>query len=201
VEQADFYLLAINNENLHVEYLKSLEQTIMPARPLSLEADIFSILEQTIALCEKFFEPKKDKPYTSILKDYCNAFVGLLIGQYLEQEKPATNFSRYDVVANEFKLLLERDFTTIKRPAEFASLLHISTPYLNECVRNATGFSVSYHIRQRIILEAKRLLYHSDKSVKEIASELGYDDYAYFSRLFSKQTGMTALAFRNKNLD
>ena len=63
------------------------------------------------------------------------------------------------------------------------------------------GHPVSYHIHQRIILEAKRLLYHSSKSIKEIAGELGYDDYSYFTRLFVKTTGMTPLAFRTKNLE
>lgn len=54
--------------------------------------------------------------------------------------------------------------------------------YLNECVKNITGFSVSYHIQQRIILEAKRMLFYTNKSIKEIAIELGYDDYPYFSK-------------------
>jgi AraC family transcriptional activator of pobA len=45
------------------------------------------------------------------------------------------------------------------------------------------------------------LLFYSDKTVKEIAAELGYDDYPYFSRLFTKIAGMTAVAFRNKNRD
>ncbi|WP_258539462.1 helix-turn-helix domain-containing protein [Chitinophaga oryzae] len=70
---------------------------------------------------------------------------------------------------------------------------------LSFCVKATTGQSVSWHIQQRVILEAKRLLRHSTKSVKEIAAELGYDDYPYFSRLFTKITGMSALAFRNKN--
>ena len=72
---------------------------------------------------------------------------------------------------------------------------------LNECVRNATGYSVTYHIQQRVVLEAKRLLYHSDKSVKEIAAGLGYEDYSYFVRLFTKVSGITPAAFRNKNFD
>ncbi|HEY1053960.1 MAG TPA: helix-turn-helix domain-containing protein, partial [Emticicia sp.] len=97
--------------------------------------------------------------------------------------------------------LLERNYSQLKRPADYAQQLNISTPYLNECIKETTGHSVSYHIQQRIILEAKRLLYHSDKSVKEIAADLGFDDYPYFSRLFTKATGMSALAFRNKNLD
>jgi YesN/AraC family two-component response regulator len=89
----------------------------------------------------------------------------------------------------------------MKRPADYAEVLNISVAYLNECVKNVTGFSVSHHIQQRIILEAKRLLYHSDNSVKEIAAELGYDDYPYFSRLFVKVAGITALTFRSKNHD
>lgn len=96
---------------------------------------------------------------------------------------------------------MEHNYTAIKRPADYAQKLNVSTPYLNECVKNATGYSVSHHIHQRVILESKRLLYHSDQSVKEIAARLGYDDYPYFSRLFSKITGMTALTFRNKNHD
>ncbi|MEZ0453718.1 helix-turn-helix domain-containing protein [Sphingobacterium thalpophilum] len=68
-------------------------------------------------------------------------------------------------------------------------------------MKDVTGQTVSQHIQDRVILEAKRLLYHSDKSVKEIAFELGYDDYPYFSRLFAKNTGISALAFRNKRYD
>jgi YesN/AraC family two-component response regulator len=51
------------------------------------------------------------------------------------------------------------------------------------------------------MLEAKRLLFHSSKSVKEIAHDLGYEDHSYFSRLFNKSTGMTALAFRKKSFE
>jgi AraC family transcriptional regulator, transcriptional activator of pobA len=80
-------------------------------------------------------------------------------------------------------------------------MLNISTTYLNECVKSATGHPVSYHIQQRVILEAKRLLAHTNSSVKEIAAELGYDDVPYFSRLFSKIAGVTAVAFKNTNRD
>jgi len=75
----------------------------------------------------------------------------------------------------------------------------VSTSYLNECVKKTTGFSVSYHIQQRILLEAKRLLFHSEQAVKEVAVALGFEDIAYFSRFFKKHVGMSALAFRNTN--
>jgi AraC family transcriptional activator of pobA len=191
---------AINNENLNPGYLQLLED-ITPAKPLVLEQETFSIFSEAVSLCIKFSERKNDKLYHSLLKDSCNALVALVISQYLEQSEPADKLSRFEIITKAFREILEHHYNTAKRPAEYAQKLNISTPYLNECVKNTTGYSVSYHIQQRIILEAKRLLYYSDKSVKEIAAELGYDDYPYFSRLFTKVAGMTALVFRNKNRD
>lgn len=199
-EQADFYVLGMSSENLNPEYLKLLAHLI-PVKPLVLKRDIFSILHQAMLLCVNIFERKHDKLYPSLLKDCCNTLVALIVSQFMERITPADRLSRFDFITKAFKLLLERDFASLKRPSNYANALNISMPYLNECVKNSTGFSVSHHIQQRVILEAKRLLYHSDRSVKEIAGELGYDDHAYFSRLFSKVTGMTALGFRSKNLD
>jgi len=192
--------LAINNENLNPDYLKLLED-ITPAKPLVLEEETFSIISEALSLVIKFSERRKDKLYHSLIKDSCNALVALVISQYLAQSKSTETFSRFEIITKAFKELLERNYTTVKRPTAYAQKLNISTPYLNECVKNTTGYSVSHHIQQRVILEAKRLLYHSDQSVKEIATALGYDDYPYFSRLFTKVTGMTALTFRNRNLD
>lgn len=200
VERADFYLLAISNDNLNSAYLKLMED-IIPAKPLSITTRDFSVFVQAILLCLDIFERKNDKLYKSSLKDSCNTLVGLIVSQYLALSKPADRLSRPEIVTKEFKVALEQKFIEVKSPSEYARILHISAPYLNECVRNVTGFPVSYHIQQRVMLEAKRLLYHSSKSVKEIAAELGFDDYAYFSRVFTKITGITALAFRNKNLD
>ncbi|MCW3106192.1 MAG: AraC family transcriptional regulator, partial [Segetibacter sp.] len=191
---------AINNENLNPEYLKLLEG-ITPVKPLALNKETFSIISEAVSLCIKFSERRHEKLYHSLLKDSCNALVALVISQYIEQSKPAGKPSRFETVTKAFNEILERNYSTAKRPAEYAGKLNISTPYLNECVKNTTGYSVSYHIQQRVILEAKRLLYHSNKSVKEIATELGFDDYPYFSRLFTKVAGVTALAFRNKNFD
>jgi len=191
---------AINNENLNPEYLEQLEG-ITPAKPLVLQQDMFVIIKDAVSLCIKFTERKDDKLYHSFVKDSCNALVALVISQYLEQSNATDKISRFEMVTKTFRKTLEHNYLVAKRPADYARNLHISTPYLNECVKNATGFSVSHHIQQRIILEAKRLLYHSDISVKEIAVKLGYDDYPYFSRLFTKVAGMTPLAFRNKNLD
>ena len=192
--------LAINNENLNSEYLNLLED-IAPAKPLLLNKETFCAISEAILLSVKLSERHHEKLYHSLLKDSCNTLVALIASQYLEQSKSTDTLSRLEIITKAFKALLDRNFISNKKPAEYAQVLNISTAYLNECVKNTTGHSVSSHIQQRVILEGKRLLCHTDKSVKEIASDLGYEDYPYFSRLFKKVTGMTALTFRSGNRD
>jgi len=191
---------AISNENINPEYLKLLEE-ISPAKPLVLKQEVFSVISEAVSFCIKLSHRKDERLYHSLLRGSCNTLIGLVASQYLVQSKPVDKLSRLEILTKAFKELLERNFVTAKRPAEYARQLNVSTNYLNECVKKVTGHSVSHHIQQRVILEAKRLLFYSDRSVKEIATELGYDDYPYFSRLFTKVAGTTALAFRNKNVD
>ncbi|TPG31639.1 AraC family transcriptional regulator [Flavobacterium pectinovorum] len=192
--------LSINSENLNTGYLKILEE-LNPVTPLSLETEAYSIVAESFLLCLNFYRQKENKLYYPLLRDSCNTFIGFLLSQFLNVIKPEDSFSRSDTVAKAFRNLLEKNYITLKRPGQYADLLNISTPYLNECIKGSTGNSVSYLIQERIILEAKRLLYHTDKSVKEIAFELGYADYPYFTRLFSKVTGISAMTFRRKNFD
>jgi AraC-like DNA-binding protein/mannose-6-phosphate isomerase-like protein (cupin superfamily) len=189
---------AITNENLHPEYRQLLEG-LTPAAPISLKKEALSIVSEAASLCMKLAKRERDKLYHSLLKDSCNAFVAFIISLYLEKAKPADKLTRFETVTKAFNEKLEQRYSTVKSPAAYAKALNISTPYLNECVKHTTGYSVSHHIQQRVILEAKRMLYHSDISVKEIATALGFDDYPYFSRLFTRVAGMSALAFRRKN--
>lgn len=199
-KEAVFYSLIIDHKSLKPEYLKLLED-LTPVQPLKLNKETFTILSDIAAVCIKLYERKDAKLYASLLKDSCHTYIAAILSQYLAQANPTDAPSRFDIIAKSFKSALEEHFTNIKSPKEYAQKLNISAPYLNECVRHTTGRSVSYQIQQRIILEAERLLYHSNKSVKEIAYALGYDDHSYFTRLFTKVTGMTPLEFRSKNLE
>jgi AraC-like DNA-binding protein/mannose-6-phosphate isomerase-like protein (cupin superfamily) len=191
---------AINNESLKAEYLQLLEG-ISPAAPVLLNPETFGLLSEATMLCIKIAEREKDVVYQSLIKDHINALVALIISTYAAQIKTTDKLTRSELITKAFRQDLARYFTQYKRPSDYSEKLHLSTAYLNECVKSTTGQAVSHHIQHRVILEAKRLLYHSDQSLKEIAAALGYDDYPYFSRLFTKVAGIAPLAFRHKNRD
>lgn len=125
------------------------------------------------------------------------SFVAMVADEYSRHSSCDTEkVLRSRVITQEFRKLLAHRYKAMKSPGEYAAALTLSVSYLNEAVKDTTGFPVSYWIQQEVLLEAKRLLYHSEQNVKEIAYELGYEDHTYFSRLFKKAIGQTPVAFR-----
>lgn len=95
-----------------------------------------------------------------------------------------------------FQELIEKHFTTLKTPKEYASLLHLTPNYLNSYCKKRSGKSAGALIRQRIVLEAKRLLAHTQLPVAQVAYRLNFEDNSYFGRFFKKYTAMTPEQFR-----
>lgn len=90
-----------------------------------------------------------------------------------------------------FRVTLERAFRTEKSPAVYAQHLGVHPNHFATAVRAASGLPPGEWIRARVILEAQCLLANTPRAVKEIAGELGYEDEAYFSRMFKKVVGVS----------
>jgi len=101
-------------------------------------------------------------------------------------------------LAARFFSLLEKNFANRKQVSDYAQDLSVTPNYLNETVKKASGFSASYHIQQRIILEAKRKAAYVRKSMKEIAYDLGFDDISHFSKYFKKASGISFSNFKKE---
>ncbi|MDR1343617.1 MAG: helix-turn-helix domain-containing protein [Prevotellaceae bacterium] len=123
------------------------------------------------------------------------ALTGIIAELYRQRQAEAFN-KRLMSITLKFKTLVAAHLKTVKSPTQYASMLHISPTYLNEAVKTISGFPAGYWIRYAVTLEAKRLLFYTDRSIKEIAFELGYDDHTYFTRLFTKLSGMSPSLFR-----
>ena len=96
-----------------------------------------------------------------------------------------------------FQALLEEHFAGVQDPAEYARMLRTTERALNDAARRGGGATTAQMIRERVILEAKRLLAHSGAQVAQVGAQLGFEDPAYFSRCFKKHTGRTPVEFRN----
>ncbi|CAI8839711.1 helix-turn-helix domain-containing protein [Chryseobacterium sp. IT-36CA2] len=99
-------------------------------------------------------------------------------------------------IFRDFSRHLEIHFREKHNVAEYAELLHIAPKTLTHKFKNLNLESPNQFIINRILLEAKRLLFYTDKPVKEIAYDLGYEDPAYFNRLFTNKTGSTPANFK-----
>ncbi len=97
---------------------------------------------------------------------------------------------------NKLELLIEEHFKIEKSPKKYAEMLFITPKHVNRIVKKTLNKTTSELINERVILEAKRLISHSTKTLSEISMELGFEDYAYFSRYFKKISGQTLSAFK-----
>ncbi|PAM96349.1 hypothetical protein B4N84_02695 [Flavobacterium sp. IR1] len=111
--------------------------------------------------------------------------------------KPKQKVLQAGAITLKFQKLLT-SYSILEPPSFFAEKLNITTSHLNDCVKKSTGYSVTYWLQDRIVMEAKRMLYYTNNDVKVIAGNLGFEDHTYFSRLFKKVSGDTPLSFRNK---
>jgi AraC-like DNA-binding protein len=96
----------------------------------------------------------------------------------------------------DFSVLVEQNFKSMHAVTEYANRLGLSPKSLTKHFQKIGVKTPSDYIKNRIILEAKRLLVYTGNSVKQIAFDLGFNDPAYFTRFFKKQTSQSPLQFR-----
>lgn len=95
--------------------------------------------------------------------------------------------------------VVEVNFRHIKKTSDYASLLAISPQRLNAACKAVSGQSASQILFDRLIVETQRMLAFTALPVSVIATELGFDDAAYFNRFFSKQMGIPPGEWRAVN--
>jgi AraC-like DNA-binding protein len=185
------WLLGIDSLFVKDEWKESLETVLVSGNTLVPDTETLEELKFAFSLLNR----KIHAANHSTAQHAATLLIGMIAELYGKRLPPISG-KRPATVTLQFKSLLAQHLKTVKSPAQYASMLHISLPYLNEAVKSVTGFPVGYWIQYAITLEAKRLLFYTEKSIKEIAFELGYNDNAYFTRLFTKASGMSPVQFR-----
>lgn len=157
-----------------------------------------SLFAQLFQLMETELENEKDILQSDILKNLLHNF--LLLS---ERERRKQNYTEAKKDADLdyvmlFKDLLENQFHNQKLVNNYARQLSVTEKRLNQATSKILGKSPKEMIDERVMLEAKRLLAHTNESVKEIGYNLGFDEPTNFIKYFRKHNNSTPVEFREQ---
>jgi AraC family transcriptional activator of pobA len=153
---------------------------------------IIDILENAVKETEKKSRFKADAVRVWILQLF------LQIGN-MDMGKGAHIAESYNgTLLRSFEKLIDKNYLDLRLPKQYAELLYITPNHLNALCNAELGKSAGDLIRNRITLEAKRMLINFSLSVTEIAYALNFEDNSYFCKFFKKQNGMTPDSFRKQ---
>lgn len=105
-----------------------------------------------------------------------------------------------DALVRRFKTEVDKQYRKEHSSTFYAQILHISPDHLNRTIKLKIGKTAKEYIQSRLITEAKRLLYFTDLSNKEIGYELGFNEPAHFSAFFKKQTQKSPSHFKKTEI-
>lgn len=113
-----------------------------------------------------------------------------------EQFYPRREATRAAHLLRQFHLAVEQNFRTLHAVSDYARMLGVSANHLHDVVHDELGRTAGEVIRERRLLDAKRLLLHSRLSVSEVGYEVGFEDPSYFARFFRRYAGLSPVEFR-----
>jgi AraC family transcriptional activator of pobA len=122
----------------------------------------------------------------------------IAIGRLSLAKKPTDKQTYNYTLLRSFQKLVDKNYATLRLPKEYAELLFITPNHLSALCNQVLGIAAGTVIRNRIALEAKRLLVNFELTITEISGRLNFQDNSYFARFFKKQEGITPEEFRKE---
>jgi len=158
------------------------------------------ILDEYIQQIKRELKNEADFGQTELLRNYLKAFL-------IQVQRKKNEFAKTDGKASflvdekkvqliRFVNLVDENYKKGLTVAEYAKLMLISPRTLSDLTSQILNKTPSLMIQERIILEAQRLLLHSDLNVNQIGYRLGFDDPSYFVKYFKKHTSISPTDFR-----
>ena len=158
---------------------------------LAVEGAAYSSLENLLlSLHEEFVTNQALKQCT------INNLLKLFLIQVQRLLPEVVNETAQTTLFGALNTLLEENNYKINTPIFYAKKLKVPIKALNQAVKEYTGIPCGEYVRSKTIIEAKRLLCYTNMNSNEIATTLGFDDTAYFSRFFKRETGFSPIHFR-----
>ena len=162
--------------------------------------DMDSILDQYLALINLELNHEDDFGQGELLRMYLRSFLVQVQRTKIESEKNNGEESFYvddkKILLIRFNNLIDEHYKEGLTIGQYAALLFISARTLSDLTNQLLGKSPSLMVQERIVLEAKRLLLHSDQHVNQVGYTLGFEDPSYFVKYFKKHTKMSPTEFK-----
>lgn len=196
-----FTLLFTHNfllkNNIPVHFIKDLNlfNDFGESPPLALKEEQINIIlnyaEKIEALYMKSFNLKYEAigALLKLILIHCTNFCSLTNSN--EQQA-----GQSIILLSQFKELIDRHHKEWHQLKQYAEALNVSSDHLNRVVKAQTGKRAKNHIQSRIMIAAKRMLYFTTFSNKEIAFNLGFQEPSHFSSFFKKCASVSPSSFR-----
>lgn len=195
------WMLFVDSRFIGNEEKQALDQFALHASSMAVGTEAGEEMRQMLMLLHGRLNSTTRQGSLAVTGRLAEAFIAMVAEAIGTTHQAGLRHSRRKVeILLKLRGLLHEHLHTSHQPSYYASLLNISTVYLYEVVRQVTGMGTAQYIRSEIMLQAKRRLAYTDLPVNRLAYELGFEDPAYFTRLFTQATGTTPSLFRSKNL-
>jgi AraC-like DNA-binding protein/mannose-6-phosphate isomerase-like protein (cupin superfamily) len=104
------------------------------------------------------------------------------------------------IMVKNFLKLIEENYQNNLSVSEYAQMLAVTPNHLTQLVKQITGKTSIELLQDKLIVETKRLLIHSNQTVSQIADMMNFGDQSYFTKYFKNKTGITPLQYRKESL-
>jgi AraC-like DNA-binding protein len=195
----DFYCIQLHDDEVACDGLLFNNIANMPMITVTKEEDVF--IQYLFSQMENEFnlnDTSQEEMIRTYLKQLFIKSARLWKKQHLDtivtQQNNELEFFR------KFTRLVDTHYKEKHSVSDYAELLSMASKTITHKFKRLQLLQPNEIIKNRLVLEAKRLLVHTSMTAKEIAYELGYDDPAYFSRQFILKTGESPSNFRAKFL-
>ncbi|MBB1151111.1 MULTISPECIES: helix-turn-helix domain-containing protein [unclassified Myroides] len=164
---------------------------------LGLEEELSTWVQLTMDRMLQEYETENGE-YINLLRTYLLEVLLLCKKEIDKNAIGSTNNLKSNELIKSFESLIDKHFYEYRFPKEYAKVLLVTPNYLNALCQKIKNKSAGDMIRDRILIECKRLLIHTNLSASEIAYQLNFKDNSYFSRFFKKHIGVAPDEFRRK---
>ncbi|GEO11919.1 AraC family transcriptional regulator [Segetibacter aerophilus] len=160
--------------------------------PTEAKQQVEQVLETIVREAHSQQEGKDDFVRTALVQLF------ILVNRYTNNNSSSQQSNYNSVLLRNFQKLIEQHYKEKKLTKDYAAMLNVTPNHLNALCKDVTGRPAGELIRDRILLEAKRLLVNAKMTISEIALELDFIDNSYFSKFFKKYEGVSPEAFRKQ---